>query len=162
MYGVWSAILNAQFTGSSGYITQPQDRHSSQPGRAGFSDLHTFQYRDDYSPAAKFLITQCKRPGLEGRNVTWAEGVNQLIRYLSATHGTRPQGQRTPVYGIVAIGYYMRVYKYDDVHQDVDDWAPPGLVPGLARSINYRTRYTSERTHKQEIQQILDYILAHH
>jgi hypothetical protein len=30
---------------------------------------------------------------------------------------------RSPVYGIVAVGKYMRVYKYDDVNESVLNWS---------------------------------------
>lgn len=86
--------------------------------------------------------------------------MDQLRQYLSNTHGTRQQAQRTPVYGIVAVGTYMRVYKYNDVLQDVEDWAPPGLVSGEARKIA-RPLYWETDT-RDEVQRILDYIKLDH
>jgi len=105
-----------------GYVTRPQDRHSSQSGERGFSDLHTNQYRDGERRASKFLIVQCKRAGLESRPGVWKEGVAQLNRYLAATHRTRSQDSRTPVYGIIAIGKFLRVYEYYDDFREVRDW----------------------------------------
>lgn len=90
----------------------------------GYFDLHTFHYRGDSSTADKFLIVQCKRAGYETRSSIWTEGVDQLCQYLSSTHGRRRPSYRSPVYGIVAVGKYMRVYRYDDVSESVIDWSP--------------------------------------
>ncbi|CAI7677861.1 unnamed protein product [Penicillium manginii] len=106
LYGVWNTILTWQFPVQEGYVTRPQDRHTSQAGQNGFSDLHTYQYSPGQRRADKFLVVQCKRTGLETRTSVWNEGVQQLNQYLSATHGTRLNP--TPVYGIVAVGVYMR------------------------------------------------------
>lgn len=129
-YGVWNAILSWQFPVVEGYITRPQDKHTSQSGRKGYSDLHTFHYPENGNRATKFLIAQCKRKGLEGRKPVWQEGAAQLRQYLSATHKTRPKGKWTPVYGIITVGRYMRVYKYSDTQKDIVDWAPRGVEKG--------------------------------
>ncbi|KAJ5206134.1 hypothetical protein N7491_003247 [Penicillium cf. griseofulvum] len=118
-------ILAWQFPVEQGYITRPQDRHSSQSGRKGFSDLHTYQYPSGGGRANKFLIVQCKRKGLETRDSVWLDAVGQLNQYLSASHGSRHTNP-TPVYGIVAIGMYMRAYKYNDMTRTVDDFSLPG------------------------------------
>ncbi|KAJ5095751.1 hypothetical protein NUU61_005107 [Penicillium alfredii] len=125
-YGLWNAILGLQFPVSQGFITRPQDRHSSQAGAYGFSDLHTYHYRGTATHATKFLIVQCKRPSASTQSSVWRQAVDQLDEYLSNTHGTRRPANRTPVYGIVAIGLKLRVYKYDDVNQGVLNWAPRG------------------------------------
>lgn len=117
LYGVWNAILSFQFPLSEGYITSPQDEHTAQSSEKGYFDLHTFHYRGDSSTADKFLIVQCKRAGYETRSSIWTEGVDQLSQYLSSTHGRRRPSDRSPVYGIVAVGKHMRVYRYDDVSE---------------------------------------------
>ncbi|KAJ6076110.1 hypothetical protein N7499_008091 [Penicillium canescens] len=83
LYGVWNTILTWQFPVQQGYVTRPQDRHTSQAGQRGFSDLHTFQYPSAQQRTNKFLIVQCKRTGLETGASTWGEGVQQLDQYLS-------------------------------------------------------------------------------
>lgn len=124
-----------------------------QSGAKGYSDLHTFHYRGQSDTADKFLIVQCKRAAFEGQSAVWAEGVSQLDRYLAATHQTRRSKDRTGVYGIIAIGRYMRVYKYDDPIRSVDDWAPRGVKKGEAWHL---------QEHHKEIQKILDSILERH
>ncbi|KAJ6022774.1 hypothetical protein N7460_013169 [Penicillium canescens] len=79
LYGVWNTILTWQFPVQQGYVTRPQDRHTSQAGQRGFSDLHTFQYPSAQQRANKFLIVQCKRTGLETRASTWGEVCNNSI-----------------------------------------------------------------------------------
>lgn len=160
MYGVWNAILSWQFPVTDGYVTRPQDQHTKQSGEKGFSDLHTFHYRGSSKDAVKFLIVQCKRAGLETRPSVWAEGVNQLIRYLTATHGARRPDDRTPVYGTVAIGLFMRVYRYDDIRQTVSDWTAPGVrhnrsPAGLIAPLHIQS-------HHDRIQRMLNYIRDNH
>lgn len=155
LYGVWNAILNFQFPVSDGYITRPQDEHTAQSGEKGYSDLHTFHYRENSSTADKFLIVQCKRAGYETRSSVWAEGVDQLCRYLSSTHGRRRRSARSPVYGIVAVGKHMRVYKYDDVSESVIDWSPN------SRRLKKGKVWNLKKDH-DEIQLILDHIRGNH
>jgi hypothetical protein len=56
--------------------------------------------------------------GGRGQHSVWAEAIDQLSRYLGATHGW-PPADRSAVYGIACIGLTMRVYKYDDINQAV-------------------------------------------
>jgi hypothetical protein len=154
LYGVWNSILNFQFPVQEGYITRPQDEHTSQSGEKGYSDLHTFHYSGESSTADKFLIVQCKRAGFETRSSVWIEGVGQLNRYLAATHGTRRVSDRSPVYGIVAIGKSMRVYKYDDDSQSVDDWSPGATVEA--------GEVLDLVEHEKKIQRVLNHIRRYH
>jgi hypothetical protein len=152
MYGIWNAILALQFPVAQGYIIRPQERNTSQSGEQGFSDLHVFQYRNNATNADKFLIVQCKRAGTETQDAVWEQAVDQLSRYLSATHGKRRPAARTPVYGIAAVGRYVRVYKYNDINQMVLNWVPKGI----------RWKMWNLKDHPQQIQRILDHILNNH
>ncbi|CAI7607831.1 unnamed protein product [Penicillium viridicatum] len=96
---------------NDGYITRPQDCHTSQGGQHGFSDMHVYQYVGNAPKATKFLIVQCKRAGYETRDAVWDDTVQQLSEYLSNTHGRRWRAERIPVYGIAAVGGYMRAYR---------------------------------------------------
>ncbi|KAJ5832041.1 hypothetical protein N7474_000352 [Penicillium riverlandense] len=153
LYGVWNAILGLQFPIAQGYITRPQDRHTAQSGQYGFSDLHTFQYRGNAANASKFLIVQCKRAGSESQDSVWRDAVDQLDQYLCDTHGRRRPADRTPVYGIAAVGLKMRVYRYDDVNQCVLNWAPRGLPQGAQWDLE---------SEAGKVQRILDHILNNH
>lgn len=126
-----------------------------QAGRQGYSDLHTYQYLPNRANAKKFLIVQCKRVGHENRELVWGQAINQLNRYLSSTHGIRPLGSRTPVYGIVAIGKLLRVYKYQDIHQQVSEWYPSGIPfrPDMGYNI---------QVHERVVQRILNFIRRNH
>ncbi|CAI7628858.1 unnamed protein product [Penicillium palitans] len=153
LYGVWNTILTWEFPVQQGYVTRPQYRHTSQAGQKGFSDLHTYQYPLGQQRATKFLIVQCKRTGLQSRPSTWEEGVHQLDQYLSATHRTRHVNP-TPVYGIVAVGMFMRVYQYHDATKSVGDITDPG-VPSTALPLHLEDDSVA-------IQQILDHIRLNH
>ncbi|KAJ5167741.1 uncharacterized protein N7482_003335 [Penicillium canariense] len=153
LYGVWTAILALQFPITRGYVTRPQDQHTSQGGQRGFSDLHIFQYAGNATQANKFLMVQCKTAGTETRTAIWDDAVDQLSRYLSSSHGTRRRADRTPVYGIAAIGRCIRVYKYDDVNRQVLDWAPRGMTRGAIWDV---------KDHARQVQRILDHILDNH
>ncbi|KAJ5670078.1 uncharacterized protein N7477_005441 [Penicillium maclennaniae] len=153
IYGIWNSILSLQFPITQGYVTRPQDRHTDQAGKKGFSDLHVFHYRGAASTATKFLIVQCKRIGDEGKKSVWKQAIGQLNRYLGATHGRRPRANRTAVYGIAGIGKEMRVFKYDDVKQRVFEWAPHGWLRG--------SKFHLENN-RVKVQQILDAILNDH
>lgn len=153
IYGIWNSILSLQFPITQGYVIRPQDKHTDQAGQNGFSDLHVFHYPGVATTATKFLIVQCKRMGDENKSSVWVEAVDQLDRYLYATHGRRRRADRSPVYGIACVGLKMRVYKYDDSSQGVLNWAPRGLTRG--------TRYDIVKDHKK-VQKILDAILNDH
>ncbi|KAJ5595356.1 uncharacterized protein N7459_001564 [Penicillium hispanicum] len=153
IYGLWNSILALQFPIVQGYVTRPQDEHTLLTGEKGFSDLHVFHYRGAATSANKFLIVQCKRYDYEGWPTVWTEGVDQLNDYLSATHRRRGPARRTPVYGIVAIGRRMRVYKYSDQLRSVQNWAPSGLQPGKPWHL---------KDDASQVQQILDHILNNH
>jgi hypothetical protein len=155
LYGVWNAILSFQFPVSEGYITRPQDEHTEQSGEKGYSDLHTFHYQGTSSTADKFLIVQCKRAGYETHPSVWEEGVDQLCRYLLSTHGRRRPSDRSPVYGIVAVGKFLRVYKYDDVSGCVLNWSPNSRRLKMGEVWNLKNHYN-------EIQLILDHIRDNH
>ena len=151
LYGVWNSILTRQFPISDGDVTRPQDVHSGQAGGQGFSDLHTYQYQLPTTRKKKFLITQCKRTGLESWASIWRQAVDLLDRYIGSTR-TRASARYYPAYGIVAIGKYMRVYKYDD-RNGITDWAPPGLPSG---------KYWHLKDHAEQVQTILDHIRDYH
>ncbi|KAJ5835663.1 hypothetical protein N7447_001689 [Penicillium robsamsonii] len=85
----------------------------------------------------------------------WAEGVDQLCQYLSSTHGRRRPSDRSPVYGIVAVGKYMRVYKYDDVNESVLNWSPN------PRRLKKGNLWHLEENYEQ-VQLILDHIRDNH
>ena len=153
MYGVWNTILCRQFPHDNGYITRPQDRHTNQRGEHGFSDFHTFQRFPDNS-VSKFLIVQCKRGGLEDSVRAWNQGIQQLNRYLGAIHGTRQPHERTPAYGILAVGQMMRVYQYDDVSRTV---RPTRIIGGGAPGAKLHLENNPET-----IQTILNHIRDHH
>ncbi|PKX88737.1 uncharacterized protein P174DRAFT_379937, partial [Aspergillus novofumigatus IBT 16806] len=108
--GIWNAILNWVFDPVNGYITRPQAMHRAPRGRKGFSDFHTFQYIG--TNRQYFLITEWKKP--TPGDAIWEEGRRQLGRYLSMQHGTRPANARPRVYGILAVGQYVRFFIYSD------------------------------------------------
>jgi hypothetical protein len=141
-----------QFPVAQEYIVRPQDQHGSQSGARGFSDLHVVQYRNNATEPEKFLIVQCKRAGTESQGAVWEEAVDQLDRYLRATHGKRAPAARTPVYGIAAVGKWMRVYKYDDINQCVLNWAPRRM----------RWNRWNLKKNDAQVQRILDEILRNH
>ncbi|KAJ5246765.1 hypothetical protein N7468_001748 [Penicillium chermesinum] len=159
LYGVWNTILTWQFRVENGYVTRPQDRHSRQRGRAGYSDLHTYQYPAVGRRASKFLIVQCKKHGHEGEASTWTQGRNQLRQYLSNTHGRRRWGTRTPVYGILSVGHLVRFYKYVDVGEDIRDLN----IQSILRSTRIRNGDSLHiQTDCRQIQRILNHIRSHH
>ena len=85
----------------------------------------------------------------------WEEGADPLSRYLSWTHGRRQPSARSPVYGIVAVGKYLRVFKYDDVNEVVLDWSPqPRKMP--------KGEIWHLEKHCKDVQFILNYIRDHH
>lgn len=120
--GVWNSILNWVFDLMSGYITRPQAMHTLYGGTHGYSDFHTFQHV--HGQRKYFLITQCKSSTGEGSDAAWDNGSSQLQWYLEIQHGTRPVGQRTPVYGILAIGRRVRFYRYNDTRREIVGFRP--------------------------------------
>jgi hypothetical protein len=144
--GVWNGILNWVFDPVEGYATTPQDQHTGFGGKKGFSDFHTKQRFVDGSHRC-FLITQCKRIGKQHDEYTWEEGANQLQDYLYKEHGTRARNQRTPVYGILAVGRRVRFFKYHDLTGSIEDWRPvPQWVASATGGEGERSSTTSLST----------------
>lgn len=63
------------------------------------------------------------------------DGAVQLQMYLGMKHGTRPTAQRTPVYGILAVGRSVRFFRYHVATQTIRPWRPGN---GLALGHDYR------------------------
>ncbi|OKL60898.1 hypothetical protein UA08_03220 [Talaromyces atroroseus] len=155
MYGLWNSILNWMFPPTSNYVTRPQDMHRFFGGQKGFSDFHT----SEIIPASRrkfFLITQCKAVASESQEHEWQNASNQLRDYLSSVHGTRPTNQRSPVYGIAALGRRVRFFRYDDPNQNVVDWRPS------KRNNPIKKKYYDIRAEAGDVQGALNWILTHH
>ena len=73
----------------------------------GFADLFTAHIvLDTRYNERKFLIVECKAPGLETQDAVWTEASIQLRTYLSAIHGNHRK------YGAIAIGKVVRFYEW--------------------------------------------------
>jgi hypothetical protein len=106
------------------YIVRVEDKVVTR-----FADFHVFQATT--TGRYFFLLVQCKSAGHETQRASWREAVDQLNAYLRGTHGNRLGEERRPVYGIAAVGLYVRFYMYNDPSQDVADWRPSTGGPPL-------------------------------
>lgn len=73
-----------------------------------------------------------------------------MRQHLSGTHKTRARANRTPVYGIVTVGRYVRVYKYSDMDKAIVAWAPHGVRKGVRldlRDKKYQPKTTKILNH---------------
>jgi hypothetical protein len=93
-------------------------------GARGLSDFHTFQYRPDSNDRKYFLITQCKSPVSQTWGSTWLEGAEQLggLSECSARHSASSRKKLGLRYS--GSGLAGQIFKYNDVHQDIDPWQP--------------------------------------
>lgn len=95
-----------------------------------FGHLDVFNH--DTGGQIFFSLVQCKAAEAvsgEGGDAAWSEGAQRLQDYLAVIHGTRPELQRTGVYGAVAMGPWVTFYKYDDEQQGVQFWRPDHADP---------------------------------
>ncbi|KAL4785261.1 hypothetical protein BJX76DRAFT_356282 [Aspergillus varians] len=111
---MWSFILGQAFPGAEDYVLHPQYSNS-----AGFTDITMHHWRR--APAGNmqrtpFLIAQMKRTGCEGSLASWHEAEHQLNRYLGRL---APTPRYRHLYGIVAIGRWVKFYKYNKTWRHV-------------------------------------------
>lgn len=89
---VWDDILHDYFKARDGYSTGPE----MMIGK-GFADLFTAHIvLDSRYNEKKFLIVECKAPGLEGQNHVWEEALIELRKYLSPSRGTTVSAGQLP------------------------------------------------------------------
>ncbi|KAI9369386.1 hypothetical protein BJX61DRAFT_519727 [Aspergillus egyptiacus] len=104
---MWSAIL------TEGYVNAPQYEN-----QGGFTDTTTMQWRRNRHDALYkqvSLVTQTKRARYTITRRQWAEGEEQLRRYLAAHHQEAEEAEagESELYGIVAIGRWTNLYQYN-------------------------------------------------
>ncbi|GCB25760.1 hypothetical protein AAWM_08645 [Aspergillus awamori] len=117
--GLWNLILNIHFPPSEDFVHRPQ--HGRKEGYTDIQSNVWIQHNGAQSrrPTA-FLVTQCKRFDKEGQDSAWAEGVRQLNVYLGEI-ASSSKGRQYGIYGIVAIGKYVRFYEWDRNNRMVVD-----------------------------------------
>jgi hypothetical protein len=97
----WNMILNEIFKLSEGYSTGPEMLMGS-----GKSDLFTAHLVFDVRHSEKkFLVVECKAPGLESQTGVWDEAVVQLQRYLNSITS------RNRKFGAIAVGRVVRFFE---------------------------------------------------
>lgn len=149
-------ILNWAFNPINRYITRPQAMQKKYGDERVFGDFHTFELQQDRR--IYFLITQCKATKGEGEGELWRNGSERLRAYLENQHGNRPVAQRTPVYGILAVGRRVRFFRYNDANQAIDGWRP-----GAAWAATHDDKEFYDIVHEPRlVQSALRFILQNH
>ncbi|KAF4219840.1 hypothetical protein CNMCM8980_004776 [Aspergillus fumigatiaffinis] len=108
--GVWDLLLNYYFNQKDGFVHRTQDKVEG-----GYVDMSSYQWavrpNQPRRVRTPFLVTQCKRTARENDAGTWAEGLDQLDRYMRYMVSQHPWPH--PQYGIIAVGRYAEFYKWD-------------------------------------------------
>ncbi|KAF7178677.1 hypothetical protein CNMCM7691_007491 [Aspergillus felis] len=108
--GVWNLLLNHYFNQRDGFVHRSEDKVEG-----GYVDMSSYQWvvrpNQPRRVRTPFLVTQCKRTARENDKATWAEGFDQLKRYMR--HMVAQHPWRHPQYGIIAVGRYVEFYKWD-------------------------------------------------
>jgi hypothetical protein len=110
---IWNTILNVTFPPTEGYATGPEQIFGSGP--CDLWTLQIVQLSQSGSPTAiKFSIVECKAVEYEGQGSKWTQARGQLHDYLNgmtnAYNNSTPLPR--PVYGGIAVGKYVRLYRY--------------------------------------------------
>ncbi|KAH7166461.1 hypothetical protein EDB81DRAFT_755094 [Dactylonectria macrodidyma] len=99
---IWDDILHDVFPGRDNYSTGPEILLGH-----GRVDLFTAHIVIDVQVnERKFLVVECKAPGLETQDKIWEQGVDQLKQYLGSIHGTQRK------FGALAVGKCVRFYEW--------------------------------------------------
>ena len=142
-----TGILSRHFPATQGYIIRPENQVAT-----GFADLNLFHDVEEFDDPLQYFLVQCKRPEYENNQAKWAEGEEQLSRYLRDIHGrTGSTGDRRDVFGAVVVGKKIVFYKYLYGVQEVRRWRP-------AREGNFYNL----QIHYRDIEDALDWIRVRH
>jgi hypothetical protein len=82
----------------------------------------------------KFFVVECKSAIQQSQTSAWTQARAQTLGYLqSVSQSTQhhPNQRATALYGAVAIGNFVRIYRYDPIARDLRD------VSSSARDGNY-------------------------
>ncbi|KAK2761329.1 hypothetical protein FQN54_001851 [Arachnomyces sp. PD_36] len=141
-------ILSWMFPADSGYWTRSEKFKEMNAITHEIFEFCTYEGSGD--DRRVFLVTHCHHAVAEYES--WNHARDILGARLGSQFGSRPEGQRTPLYGIVAMGRRVIFLRYDDESQDVELWRP---VPGGLLSMDMLNN-------AGEVQEVLNYILAEH
>ncbi|KAI1475137.1 hypothetical protein F4774DRAFT_398138 [Daldinia eschscholtzii] len=108
---VWDDILHLCFPGGQNFSVGPEMTLGG-----GKADLFAAHFvLEPRLLEKKFLIVECKAPGLESRDDIWLEAAGQLRIYLGGVRGTHRK------FGAIAVGKCVRFYEWID--SDLQDIA---------------------------------------
>lgn len=122
---VWHTILDQCFPINAGYIVRDEAPH-----KYGGSDIGVYEHRLNARKRHVFLIIQCERARHQAKPAKWTQAESQLQRSLSTVHGKKKVGQRSPVYGAVAMG---RKIKSSNTSTELATFRPGDQPPGQTR-----------------------------
>jgi hypothetical protein len=116
--GIWNGILNCTgFTSSEGYINRP-----GYPRNSTYIYWSVVQYLPGPQDARPFFTVQCKPACHETSNEVWSTGARELGGHLYNAVGQRQGPDRTPAYGALAVGRYVKFFRYDYDEGTVMGW----------------------------------------
>jgi hypothetical protein len=120
------------------------------------ADLVVYHYREekendkDKMVVIKIMVTECKRPSLEGQKLGFPKALEQLYEYGKSV-GSSPNSSK-PLYGIVAVGRFVEFYEWD---REGKRWEMRPCSEGLSKPLKLATNH-------KEIAKELIYIREHH
>ena len=98
---VWNEILHLEYSIDDGYTT------GTEINLNGKADLFTAHLvAETRAKEYKFLVVECKAPGLETQDAIWDDAADQLADYL----GSLAENNSKRIFGAIAVGKVVRFY----------------------------------------------------
>jgi hypothetical protein len=114
---VWNEILHHNYAAANGYTTGPE---MQVDGRIDLFTSHLVL--DARAKEYKFLVVECKAPGLETQDAIWEEGFDQLKDYLESISQKRIKPER--IFGAIAVGKIVKFYEWNWIFNCIENIAP--------------------------------------
>lgn len=132
---VWNSILQIEFPIATGYATGPETLIEDR--RADLFTAHIVF--EGQTQEYKFLIIECKAPGLESQDKIWEEAKEQLDAYLAGIATGKSRKKRK--FGAIAVGKCVRFYEWNSATPKTADALDNGVIYYLDRQCQTVTNW---------------------
>ncbi|KAJ5206993.1 hypothetical protein N7491_002376 [Penicillium cf. griseofulvum] len=116
----WNAILNLRFPSTQGFFIRPYS-HSGVRGCPGWVELQLSHLKDGRQNPV--LVVYYQRANREDDN-QWENGQKELQLYLAFRYRNFAE-DASPIYGILAIGVKLKIFRYDNPSRSIERFVPP-------------------------------------
>jgi hypothetical protein len=120
----YNNMLPDYFPKSMMYGIEQESRPLQKMGMKVKTDF-TIRYIRNGQPK-KVIVIECKRKEKESSNTEWRGALNQAIEYVQLIRVEAHQNSELPIYIVIGIGTYLRVYIHRKGEKDAEDFPMSG------------------------------------